>query len=93
MIKVRRLSSRKIRLPMKVKLFSRGQTVFRSTFYKKSALITKIKVIPWDKAYIKVCYSHKLYNDGFYNNYQDLKEALSVFTEKALLDFVEGKKL
>jgi hypothetical protein len=37
-------------------------------------------------------YDRGFFNDGIYNNYKDLKEALSAFTEKALLDYILGDK-
>jgi len=58
----------------------------------KSKILTTAQVTPWQKAYLKVTYDRNrgFFNDGFYNNFKDLKEALSVFTEKALLDYILG---
>ena len=66
--------------------------ILSATFTKKSSVISRAQAIPWDKAYIIVNYGRGFHNDGFYNNFQSLKEVLAAFTEKALLDFVEGEQ-
>jgi len=39
------------------------------------------------KAYLRVSYGH-VFNDGEYLNVDDLKKALSAFTEKSLVDYL-----
>jgi len=86
---IRRITNRKIRIPIHIKLFKNGELIHSSTFTKKSKALRCIQVRSWDKAYLKVTYDRKFYNDGIYEKNKDFKEALAAFTEKSLLDFVE----
>lgn len=87
-----RNGNRKFRLPMTIKLFSNGKMVYAATFHKKTKILRSIQVHLWDKAYIKFSYGDGFYNDGIYENLNDLMQAFSVFTEKVLLDFTKGKE-
>ena len=58
-------------------------------FHKKTSALAMAKEILRSKGqvYIKVSYGKRLYNDGIYTNEQDLKEALSAFTEQSLIGY------
>ncbi|HLB95402.1 MAG TPA: hypothetical protein VJK26_00660 [Patescibacteria group bacterium] len=87
---IKRITNRKIRLPICIKLFKNKKLMHRSNFTKKSSAIRYVLVHSWDNAYLKVIYGKEFYNNGIYKNIKDLREALLAFTEKSLLDFIEG---
>lgn len=86
------ITSRKIRIGMYLKLYKNGQTMHISTFTKKSSIRDCLQVKLWHKAYLRVIYDNNFYNDGIYFNLTSIKQALSAFTEKALLDYVAKVK-
>ena len=84
----------KNRLNIRLKLWNNGELIVDTNKRIKAKIIALAQVNFWQKAYLKVTYDNRrgFYNDGIYNNYKDLKEVLSAFTEKALLDYVLGDK-
>ncbi len=95
---MRRLSSRKLRLGLTLKLWKRDGGVSSYRFQKKSRLLATAEAILWQKAYLKVYYGKAItnkgkledvVNEGDYETLDELKQALSAFTEKSLLDDTE----
>jgi len=61
------------------------------TLHKKSQITPRCKVLfrRFKYVWLEVNYGIRgVHNEGTYNNLKDLKQALSVFTEKSLLDDV-----
>lgn len=58
---------------------------------KKSSVLRWVQVLSWDKGYIILHYGNGLYNDNFFSDIGDLKENLSIFTEKEALDYAEER--
>lgn len=81
----------KLRLNIQVKFWKKGKLINSTCRRVKDRILSLAQKVKWDKAYIKVNYNRSFYNDGFYYNFKDLKEVLSIFTEKALLDFFMGR--
>ena len=52
---------------------------------KKRAILNSIRGDKWETAYLRVTYAPGFINEGEYSNYQQLRQALDQFTEKALL--------
>lgn len=77
---------------MYLKLYKNQRLICSSTFTKKSSIRNCLQVKLWDKAYLRVIYDNKFYNDGIYFDLKSIKQALSAFTEKALLDYFVQKK-
>lgn len=95
---MKRLSSRKLRLGLSLKLWKNDGVVSSYRFQKKSRLLAVAKATSWQKSYLKVFYGkgitntgklEDIYNDGEYEELEELKLALSAFTEKSLLDDTE----
>lgn len=84
----------KNRLNIQLKLYNSGKLTLATYKQKKSKILATAQVTLWQKAYLKITYdrSRGFFNIGIYNNYKDLKEALSAFTEEPLLDYILGDK-
>ena len=84
----------KIRVKITIKLFLNGKLVVRATRRIKDRILKIAKVTMWQKGLLIVSYgpSPKEQNAGCFYNFQELKEILSVFTEKSLLDYLKGEK-
>ena len=76
---------------MYLKLYKNHRLLCRSTFTKKSSIRNCLQVKLWDKAYIRVIYGPKTFNDGIYFDLKSIYQALSAFTEKVLLDYIVQK--
>lgn len=85
---MKRITNRKLRIPITLKLYKNGKVIFQSTFQKKSQVIVSAEAVSWDKAYIKVTYDKIGHNDSDHKNIGSLKVALSAYTEKSQLDFI-----
>jgi len=90
---MKRTFARKLRIGLFCKLKLNNGKYIQSKFQKKSALANFIGTVPWQKAYLKVLYTKDFHNDGWYNNKQEFKLALTAFTEKPLLDYFDNGKL
>lgn len=95
---MKRLSSRKLRLGLTLKLWKNDGTASSYRFQKKSRLLAIAEAASWQKSYLKAFYGkgmtntgkhEDIYNDGDYETLEELKQALSAFTEKSLLDDTE----
>lgn len=86
--------SSKVRLNIKIKLWNNGKPTINAHKRIKSRILALAQEHLWGKAYLRVTYDYnrRFFNDGEYYNFQDLKESLSAFTEKALLDYILGGK-
>lgn len=82
----------KLRLSIQLKLFRNGQMILCTSRLIKDRILAAAQVEMWDKAYLRVTYSNEygLYNDGYYESFNELKQALSIFTERSLLNHVGG---
>ena len=85
---------RKIRLAVQLRLWNNGNLVLSTTRRIKQRVLATAQGIIWNKAYLKVTYDYNrgFFNSGEYFNFEDLKKALSDFTEKSLLDYIFGAK-
>ncbi len=81
-----------------LKLWKKDGGVSSYRFQKKSRLLGVAEAVPWQKAYLKVYYGkaitnkgryEDIVNEGDYETLEELKQALSAFTEKSLLDDTE----
>lgn len=63
---------------------------YNTTYLRKNSAIRGGATVlaAAERVYLKVCCGRKLYNDGIYKNEKGFKEALSIFTEKSLIDYV-----
>jgi len=66
--------------------------VFDSCLAIKDRVLRAAQVKMWNSAYLKVSYGNGIFNDGCYCSLLDFKNALSVFTEKALVDYLQNKR-
>lgn len=84
----------KIRLNIRLILWRNGKRINGANRYIKARILRLAQVEMWDKAYLCVTYDGKLgqINEGYYENFKDLKEALSAFTEQGLISYVLGGK-
>lgn len=76
----------RIRLRITLKLWNNRQLVLSTRKQIKDRIIALAQVTMWDKAYLKVSYSPNDINEIDCYSLERLKHALSVFTEKDLLD-------
>lgn len=69
-----------------------GKLIVSVTKRMKTQVLRVAQVELWDRAYLQVIYNPKsrLMNDGYYSNYKDLKQALSIFTGKRLINYAKG---
>ena len=83
----------KTRINIQLKLWNNEKLVLDTSRRIKSRILALAQVSPWQKAYLKVTYDYRrgFFNAGEYYKYKDLKEALSAFTEKGLLDYILGE--
>lgn len=82
--------SNKVKLYLRLENNSKG--LFRRRYKSKQRLCHRAQVEVWRKAYLRVGYGKSgAFNDGIYSNYQDLKHAIDVFTEKSLVDYLGGE--
>ena len=91
MIKIKKKKSRKIRLPITISLYKDDVLIRRATFRKKTSVFRFIQVNSFDEGYLKIHYGNGLYNDCYFGDYGDLKNSLDLFTEKGIIDYIEGK--
>jgi hypothetical protein len=92
---MQRLSNRKLRLGITLKMFKDGKLVSSTSRRVKSRIFEAITHASFPKGttgHIRVSYYPGVYNDGHYDNKKDLKEALTMFTEKRLLDYIESQE-
>lgn len=78
----------KIRLKIQLKLWHKGRIVFDSCLSVKDRVLRAVQVEMWDKAYLKINYGKRIFNDGYYHNLPDFKNALSAFTEKNVIEYL-----
>jgi len=78
----------KIRLGFHLKLYKKGREVTNTRFRMKDRVDAHVKETMWDKGYLKVTYKPKVFNEIEFNNYDDFRKGLSIFTEKDLLDYL-----
>ncbi len=83
---------KRIRLAIRLKLFKNDKLILDTTKYIKSRILRLVQVNLWSKAYLKVSYGNGYYNDGIYKNSKDIKQVLSQFTEKSLVDSLKTKE-
>ena len=89
--KLTRLSNRKIRLPITIKLFDNRGLIQSTRAYKKSKILNIAQVVSWQKAYLKVAYGDGFYNECICRNLSELKNYLRIFTECSLLKFIKNE--
>ena len=77
----------KSQLTITLKLFKNDGSVYRTTFRKLKRFYYIIQKEKFKKAYLKVRYKPKFYNDGEYQNNEDLVHAFKTFTEKELIQY------
>jgi hypothetical protein len=88
---MKRITNRKFRLKYYLKLYDKDGGLISSHFKTiKSKIVDLSRLTPWHKAYIKVDYGDDMSNDGDYFTQEKFEIALNNFTEKKLLDFIEG---
>lgn len=82
----------KNRLNIQLKLWHKDKLVISTYRRIKSRILALAQERLWDKCYVRIIYDRRrrFFNDGEYFNYKDLKEVLSAFTEKPLLDYILG---
>lgn len=72
---------------IRLKLWNKEGKLVGSTFSRRRAVILyKIRTTKWQNGYLKVFYAGNAFNDGEYDNLQDMEWALRSFTEKELVD-------
>lgn len=86
---MKRTSSRKVRLAYQLICYKNGKEVGRYQKRMKNAIIDLIKHVSADKWYLRVGYQPTVYNDGDFDNQEDLLNAMTEWTSKDLLDYVE----
>jgi len=89
---MKRISNRILRLPIQIKLFKNGKEYLATTVHRKSQVYLRTEPKLWHKAYLRVTYGKGLTNSGWYTTLTDFKKALSAFTEKGLLDYLEDER-
>ena len=87
---MKRHTNRKFRLGYVLKTSGTGQKPQTYRRQVKSRIIDLIEASSAAKYYISVLYGKDKRNEGEYTNKTDTIFALNVFTEKPLLDFMEG---
>lgn len=76
----------KKRISMILKLYNNGKMVSSERFTLNSRVIAQAQRELWQNGYIKVSYAKQYYNHADFSSVEQLKELLSVFTEKAMTD-------
>lgn len=76
---------------MSIKLFKDGELIYSATFRRKTKLFDAIQVRNFDNGYFKIHYGDGLYNDCYFSDYGDLYDSIRLFTEKGIIDYIEGK--
>ena len=88
------MSKKSSKLYLRFKLYKNGKMVLDRYFFKKTAWWGRIEAswqkIKPSKAWLQVHYGTNMINAGVYNNLEDLKFAYQAFTEKSLIDYVQG---
>jgi len=99
---MKRLSNRKLRLGLMLKIFKNNGSISSTKKQKKQTFLHLIEAIPASEVknyYLRVTYGKFLdvfgkmetfFNDGEYETKKDLLYALTIFTEKGLLDYFEN---
>lgn len=98
---MKRFGKRKLRLTMRLTVTKNGKVIRRTTKQRKTAIYKEIKAFQTqnpDKWSLCVVYgkvkqpngkTEEITNSGEYTQESDLRNALSIFTEKTLLDDTE----
>lgn len=76
-----------------IKLWKDGKLIVDTYSRKKRKIQYTIREIKFSRAYLRVIYKPKLYNDGYFTCYRLLNRALSSFTEKSLVKYINGEQL
>lgn len=80
----------RIRLRITISMYKNDVLVKRSTLAIKSRILKLAQETLWDKAIVKVNYGNDLDNTKVCYSQDDVKWAVSAFTEKPLLDHING---
>jgi len=83
----------KIRLAIHLKLFLNTRPILSTTKQIKSRILVAALKEKWDMAYLRVNYGRRMFNYGFYSSPTELKKAISIFTEKSLINYLLQGKL
>jgi len=75
----------KKRTSMIIKLRKNGEMVCNKHLYMNSRVLALAQGENWDKGYIKVAYGQDYYNDANFTSLEQLKEFLTLFTERNLM--------
>ena len=91
--KMKRISNRKYRLKYFVKCWNKDGNLIVDGFKQiKQKVVDLLCSVQWQKAYIKVVYNKDQWNDSDHYSLESAIDALNKYTEKQMLDFVEGGK-
>jgi len=83
---------KKLRIKMRIKLWKKGKTIVDAFRTKKSTIWSDSERVIWDRGYILVDYGNGFINDSYHTTKESLLNALTAYTEKPLLDYVERTK-
>lgn len=90
--RLRRTASKRVRISFLIKFYGKGETEpfaeFRTRIPAKAKRIVRDGI--YDRVYVKVHYYPNVWNDGEYDNRKDALHAMTAWTEKQQLDFMES---
>ena len=78
-----------LRIKMRLTVWKNGKTIVDTFLTKKSTVWARTEATTWDRGYIKVDYGDGCINESEHENRDRLLLALTAYTEKPLLDYVE----
>ena len=89
---MKRITNRKLRIGITLKVFENGQPSQTMTKHKKSQIFKEIDRIKFEKhpvkVFLRVSYGEGC-NESIHQNKESLLKALEVYTEKKLLEYLE----
>ena len=89
---MKRITSRKIRLGLTLKVYEKNGVVSKYQKRSKIGFFNLLGRVTGEKYDLRIYYRKGLTNEGTYYNKRDLKHAFRAFTEKGLLDDIEKEE-
>jgi hypothetical protein len=86
---MKRKSARIVRLHYRLILKNKGKVIIDTHKQIKSKILDLVKLTQWDNGFISVGYGDDYFNESEHKTKESLLKALSSYTEKQLLDYVE----
>lgn len=80
----------KLRIKTRLKMWQNDKLVLDTTRHRKSQILLQLERAIHNRSYICVSYDRYFANESEHSDDSQLRRALSAYTEKPLLDFVNA---